>query len=478
MIEVGFSIVAFIVAIGVLVSVHEFGHFWVARRLGFKVLRFSVGFGRPLVRWRGSEGKRGSWPQRIALSDPSADASASSATEYWLSAIPLGGYVKLLDEREAPVSPEERHLAFNRRPVSHRVAVLAAGPAFNFLFAVLAYWAMFVSGVTGTKAIVGAVTPGSVAAQAGLVADAEILAVGDQETQTWNSAILAILDDMLADGRIDLLVRTRAGDARRVRLDVSGREAELTEPGALFTGLGFEPGPLIPAVTGELTPGAAAERAGFRPGDRVVSADGEPIVSWWQWVEYVRARPGETVSILVERDGGETELDLQIEAVEDGDVVIGRIGAAMDVELAQGIMAAARTDQRYGLLEALPRGLMKTWEMSELTVRMLGRMLTGDVSVRNISGPINIAAYAGDSARQGLSSFLSFLSVVSISLGILNLLPVPLLDGGQIVYQLVEFVKGSPLSERTMIVGQQFGIMLLIVLMSFAFYNDLSRMFG
>ena len=459
MTEVIFSIAAFVVTIGLLVSFHEYGHFFVARRLGFKVLRFSVGFGKPLVRWKGRP------PARVSAAGEAP--SAQEGTEYWLSSIPLGGYVKLLDEREGPVPEAERHMAFNRRPISHRIAVLVAGPGFNFLFAILAYWLMFVYGVPSLRAFVGEVTPGSVAETSGLAAYDEILTVGGQPTPTWEAATLAILDELLRDGNIDMTVEGADGASREVNLDVRGREAELTEPEALWTGLGFAPGAL-PPVTGEIVPGAPAEQAGFRPGDRLLSAGGEPIEHWGAWVEYVRARPGETVSVVVQRDGLTRTLILTIGRAEQDGQVIGRIGAGADLYV----------NQRYGLIEAVPRGIAKTWEMSALTVRMLGRMVVGDVSVRNISGPLNIAAFAGDSARAGFIAFLSFLAIVSISLGILNLLPVPLLDGGQIVYQLVELVKGSPLSERSMLYGQQIGLLLLFVLMSFAFYNDLSRIFG
>jgi regulator of sigma E protease len=485
MIEVLSAIVAFLVAIGVLVAIHEFGHFWVARRLGFKVLRFSIGFGKPLMRWRERDpAEETRIPQRIAAVQGSAEQelTAATPTEYWLSSIPLGGYVKLLDEREGPVPSEDAHRAFNRRPVPHRVAVLLAGPGFNFLFAIVAYWFMFVIGVPGIKAIVGPVIPGTVAAEAGLLADEEIVAVGDRSTATWEGAVLGILDELLADGLIDLTVRDSRGGTRLVELDVRGREAKLTEPEALFVGLGFEPGPIRPAVLGVLTEGFAAERAGLRSDDRVLELDGQPVNRFSELVEVVRDRPGKSVTVVVDRAGQELTLEMEI-----GDVAVeggvpgerrGVIGAGENADVLRAIVANASTTERYGVLAAVPKGIAKTWEMSELTIRMLGRMITGDVSVRNISGPINIASYAGDSARAGLGAFLSFLSIVSISLGILNLLPVPLLDGGQIVYQLVEAVKGSPLSERSMMFGQQFGLLLLVVLMSFAFYNDISRIFG
>jgi regulator of sigma E protease len=475
MTEIIFAVLAFIVAIGVLVSVHEYGHFWVARRLGFKVLRFSVGFGSPLLRWQGRPIK---YPVGASEAGGSDELIESAGPEYWLSSIPLGGYVKLLDEREGPVPLAEQHLAFNRRPISHRIAVLIAGPGFNFLFAIFAYWLMFVSGVPGTKAIVGTIATGSVAEQVGMMPNDEILTIGGRATPTWEAAVLAILDELLRDGLIDMTVQNGQGASRALELDVQGREAELTEPEALWIGLGFEPGPILPPVMDEISDGGTAEQAGFISGDKVLSVEGEKISSWFSWVEYVRERPGETVMVVIERNGYQRSMELTIGSAQDGDQSIGRIGAGMDADLAQTIYDQAMVEQRFGLLEALPKGVTKTWDMSVLTVRMLARMFTGDVSVRNISGPLNIATIARDSARAGFTAFLGFMAIVSISLGILNLLPVPLLDGGQIVYQLVELVKGSPVSEHAMLIGQQVGIFLMFILMSFAFYNDLTRMFG
>jgi regulator of sigma E protease len=259
---------------------------------------------------------------------------------------------------------------------------------------------------------------------------------------------------------------------------VTGREAELTAPSALFSGLGFQPGPVMPAVIAELTPGMAAEQAGLKVGDLVIEANDAKIAGWEELVDFVRKHPGETIDLTVERDGERLSVPVTVGQVDDNGQTVGRIGASRPVEFAPEVVEKLVAEQRYGVLESLPRSIEKTWEVSALTVRMLVRMVVGDVSVKNISGPITIATYAGDSAQAGLSAFLSFLAVVSISLGILNLLPIPLLDGGQIVYQVAEWLKGSPLSERALVLGHQVGVLFLIVLMSFVFYNDLSRIFS
>ena len=455
--NIGSSILAFVVAIGVLVSVHEFGHFWVARRLGFKVLRFSIGFGRPLVRWEGG---------------------APDHTEYWLSAIPLGGYVKMLDERETPVADVEHDRAFNNRPIWQRILVLLAGPAFNFLFAIVAYWAMFSTGVPGIKPVIGAVIEGSVAARAGIKPNDEIEAVGGRPVETWEGATLAIFGELLEQSRIDLKIREPSGDTRSVSLDVRGRAAELTEPSALYTGLGLRPAPVLPAIIAAITPDSAAEQAGLKAGDEVLRADDHKIADWEQWVDYIRKRPGANVTLEIRRDNETLIVPVTVGTVEEKGASVGRIGAQRLTELPAATIDRLRAEQRYGVLESLPRGIEKTWQMTSLTVRMIGHMIVGQVSLKNMSGPITIAAVAGDSAQAGFSAFLNFLAVVSISLGIINLVPVPLLDGGQVLYQVVEWIKGSPLSERALAVGQQIGVFFLIVLMSFVFYNDLTRIFG
>lgn len=449
------SVAAFLVAIGILVAVHEYGHFIVARLMGVRVLRFSIGFGRPI--WIRHGGR--------------------DRTEYCISIIPFGGYVKLLDERDCPVTLAEQHRAFNRQPVPARIAILAAGPLLNFLFAILAYWCMFVIGVPGSRPIIGEVTADSIAAQAGLTSRDEIRRVEDRPVATWEGAILAMLDELLGDGVISLEVVNERGTARRIALDTRGQEASLTEPGHLFLGLGIEPwAPELPPVIGEVITGGSAARAGLAVGDRVASADGAVIGSWPAWVEFVRQRPGQTVLVTVKRAGEMLRLSLDIERVAAEQGEIGRIGAGPSVP--EDFYERWEATERYGPVAALQQGLRRSWDMTSLTVRMVLRMITGDVSVRNISGPINIAQYAGYSASVGISPFLNFLAVVSISLGILNLLPVPMLDGGQIAYQLAEAAKGAPLSERAQIIGQQIGILFLLLLMSFAVYNDLTRLLG
>ncbi len=447
------TLISFLVAIGVLVAVHEYGHFWMARRMGIRVLRYSIGFGKVLWSRRGAD-----------------------HCEYALSAIPLGGYVKLLDEREGPVAPELLEQAYNRKPVWRRVLVLLAGPFANFLFAAVAYWILFVAGVPALKPVIGDVTADSTAATAGLRSGDEIVAVGGAPVATREDAVLAILARLMDGSPIELTVE-RDGGSRTLGLEVTGDRRALTEPGALLPRLGFDFWyPTVPTEIGKIVPGSPAARAGLAIGDRLVAVDDRPVEDFRDLVAIVQPSPGKTLRFRVERAGDTFERRIEVDAERDGDRLVGRIGVqpvpALDVP------ADMKTIERYGAFAASGRAVEKTWNMSVLTVRMIWNVATGDVSVKNLSGPINIAEYAGFSARQGILSFLSFLAVVSVSLFVLNLLPIPILDGGQVVYQLAEAVKGSPLSERTQAVGQQIGIVLLLVLMSFAFYNDLSRLFS
>lgn len=447
-------ILAFIAAISVLVAVHEFGHFWVARKLGVKVLRFSIGFGNPL--WRTHFGK--------------------DNTEFVVAALPLGGYVKMLDEREAPVEESERPRAFNNRPLWVRSAVILAGPLFNFLFAIFAFWLMFVSGVPGMKPVIGEVEPGSIAAQAGFREGDEMLTVDGRKTATWDDATLFLLDAALA--RRHSLVEVRTEDDRLQGRDIDFSSVpDALAKGGLLKNIGLSIWrPRVPAVIDLVLPDKPAELAGMQPGDRVIEVDGEPIEFWHEWVTYVRTHPGQALSVRVLRKGQPVDLKLTPETVEEAGKVVGKIGAS--VQIPANLRNDLRVTVRYGMVDAVGRSVAKTWETSALTLRTLWGMLAGRASVENISGPLSIAQYAGYSASAGLASFLKFLAIVSVSLGILNLLPVPILDGGHLLYNIIEWVQGKPLSESAQQVGQQLGIVLLLLLMSLAFYNDLSRLFG
>ncbi|MEZ5540932.1 MAG: RIP metalloprotease RseP [Pseudomonadota bacterium] len=446
------SLLAFILAIGVLVTVHEFGHFWVARRLGIKVLRFSIGFGTPL--WKRTFG---------------ADCS-----EFVVAALPLGGYVRMLDEREGEVAAEELPRAFNRQPLATRIAVVVAGPLFNFLFAILAYWLMFVAGIPGLRPVVGDVVPGSLAATAGIVAGDEIVAIQGKTTPTWENAVMALLAAGLDErDSIVLDLRSPDGAVRTLQAPLTQSE-QLLEQGGVLHNFGLEPWQL-PAVIDAVVAGEPAQQAGLLHGDRIVAADATPINGWNDWVEYVRARPGQTIAVEVRRDGAALTLQLVPRRVTEDGATHGFIGASVQLPAADQ-HATMRVVVHRGPLEAVPAALDKTWEVTTLTLRTLWKMLTGKASVENLSGPISIARYAGESAAVGLTTFLAFLGIVSVSLGVLNLLPIPVLDGGHLLYYLVELVKGSPLSEAAQLAGQKIGILLLLMLMTVAFYNDLVRL--
>jgi regulator of sigma E protease len=446
-------VAAFLVAIGILVAVHEFGHYWVAKKLGFKVLRFSIGFGKPLLM------RTGRAPDR---------------TEYCLAAIPLGGYVKLLDEREGDVAPAELHRSFTRRPVLHRIAVLVAGAAMNLLFAALLYAVLAMLGSQVIKPLVGQVRPGSPAAAAGLERGDEIVRVADHPVDDVESLQIALIRQVSEDGDVPLSIRRNGGEIP-LTLHVGEARREMTEPGRLMPGLGFDVATWSATTLVQDVPrDSAGAKAGLMVGDRLLSVDGQPVVNMTDFQSMVMSAPGRDISIEVERAGERLFKVASVAQVMEQGRAIGRLGITLQ-ESARVWPPGVLQMRRAGPIDALGVGVRKTWDMSTLTVEMLWRMLTGQVSAKNISGPISIAEFAGISASLGLTAFLGFLAIISVSLGVLNLMPVPLLDGGQIVYQLVEAVKGSPLSERAQNFGQQVGIALLVVLMSLAFYNDISR---
>jgi regulator of sigma E protease len=447
--DLAWSVGGFVIAIAVLVAFHEFGHYWVARRCGVKVLRFSIGFGRPLWTHRSSDG-----------------------VEWVIAAVPLGGYVKMLDEREQAVAPGDRPLAFNNATVGRRMAIVAAGPLFNFGLAVLLYWAVFVVGIQGYRPVLTQPLPQSAAAQAGLQRMDEIVAVDGHNVQTWTQLRTELIDRVLDRGQLRLTVKAPDGQMRETAVDLDDVRID---PEFLFDDLGLNPyQPPIPAVLDQVVPGEAADKAGFEVGDTLLSVNEQPIESWQQWADWVKAHPGEVAQVQIRRDGAVQTRTTIIGQLGGEGHVYGRFGASVanPGDLWQDLRAVSR----LGVFEAMPEAVAQTWRISSLTLRMLGRMVTGDVSVRNVSGPIQIAQAAGFSAQDGLVSFLSFMAIVSISLGVLNLLPVPVLDGGHLLYYAVEAIKGSPVSERTQEAGQRLGLTLLALLMGLAFYNDIVRL--
>lgn len=452
------QVVAFLVVIGVLVTVHEFGHFWVARRLGFKVLRFSLGFGKRLFTRIGRDG-----------------------VEYALSAIPLGGYVKLVDEREGPVAPEERASAFQGRPIWARIAVLLAGPGANFLFALLLFWALLMYGVPGLRPVLGPVTPGSIAAAGGLREGDLILAVDAKDVTTRDDAVLDMLGSVVDRGRVELSVR-RDGSTRTVTLEVPmGRRRALSEPGAFTNGLGFQFSlPHMPVIVGRVIEGGSAAAAGLKAGDQVTAVNDVPVSDFFKFKSIISDLAGNTVMLTVRRSDAPLTVPVYVRAETDptrpDGAPVGRIGMTPGGEARYP--AEVEVLQRFGPLAALGPACRELWSKSAVTAGFLWRMVAGEVSLKNMSGPIGIASYAGLSALAGPATFVGFLAVISISLGILNLLPIPILDGGQVVFQLAEAVTGGPLSVRVQAWGQQIGIVLLVLMMSIAFYNDIARHFG
>ncbi len=447
-----FTLLATVVALGLLVTIHEYGHFWVARRCGVKVLRFSIGFGSALYRWHDKRG-----------------------TEFVIAAIPLGGYVKMLDEREAPVDEVELDQAFNRKDVKQRIAIVAAGPIANFLLAIVAFWLVAVIGITTLAPVLGPVEEGSVAGRAGLVEGLEVVEVNGVKTRSWHDVNLQLIRRLGETGQMQVMAIDGPGatpQSYTLLLNDWLRGADQPDP---IAALGLSTWrPEVPPLLGEISPGGAAEAAGLRSGDLIVSIDGEPVDSWLsQVVPAIQGSPDEPLALGIERDGQPMTLTVTPQAREQNGVTTGFVGAGVaPFEWPEHMVRSID----YNPLVAIPVAAAKTWDMTVLTLDSLKKMLTGLVSAKNLSGPITIAKVAGASAKSGPESFLNFIAYLSISLGVLNLLPIPVLDGGHLVYYTAEWIRGKPLSERIQAWGLQIGLTLIVGVMLFAIYNDISRL--
>ncbi len=449
------TVLAFLIALAVLIVVHEYGHYLAAWICRVKVLRFSVGFGRPLVTWR----------------------LGADATEWVIAAIPFGGYVKMLDEREGPVEVHERARAFNRQSVGRRIFIVAAGPAFNLLFAIAVYTGLFLHGLPEARPVIAAPAAGSLAHAAGLRAGDTVRSIAGQKIETWQDLRWRVVQGALQRELLPIEVIGERQEIEYLKLDLTSYPAAEFEGDALERiGLRLYR-PALEPVFGTIVAGSPAERAGLRTGDRVRQAAGKPVATWDDLVQAVRERPEMPLRLAIERGAGER---IDVEVVPDATSVdgkrIGRIGAAPRVPALHAERILVRI--QYGPLEALVKSVEKTVDIALFSLKMLGKMLLGEVSWRHLSGPVTIADYAGQSAQMGWISYAIFLALISVSLAVLNLLPIPLLDGGHLMYYAVEIIKGSPLSERAIELGQRVGLALLLFMMAFAFYNDLNRLFS
>lgn len=450
MLSILWNLAAFIVALGVLITVHEFGHFWVARRCGVRVERFSIGFGKAL--WRRTD-KQG--------------------TEFVIALIPLGGYVKMLDERVEPVIPELRHTAFNNKTIGQRAAVIAAGPVANFLFAIFAYWLVFIIGVPGVRPVVGEITPNSIAASAQIAPGMELKAVDGIETPDWDAVRLQLVDK-IGDEQTTLSVAPFGSDSRQQKtLDLRdwAFEPDKQDPVA---SLGIQPrGAQIESVLAEVQSGSAASKAGLQAGDRIVKVDGQEITQWMTFVTLVRDNPGAPLALEIERQGTPLSLTLIPDTKPGSSKDEGFAGVVPKVI---PLPDEYKTVRQYGPFDAVVEATGKTWQLMKLTVSMLGKLITGDVKLNNLSGPISIAQGAGMSAEFGLIYYLMFLALISVNLGIINLFPLPVLDGGHLLFLAIEKLKGGPVSERVQDFSYRIGSILLVLLMGLALFNDFSRL--
>lgn len=458
MLEVIGSVWWLLVALGVLITFHEFGHYWVARRLGVKVLRFSVGFGRSLWSRMGKDG-----------------------TEYTIAALPLGGYVKMLDEREGDVAADELDMAFNRKPVGSRIAIVSAGPVFNLIFAVLAFWIMFMVGIPESRPVIGEVS--GIAAEAGIRPDDEIISLDGDRTATWSHAILGLVTHAIDRDQVNVVVEDRDGRQRELVMDLRALPDDFSEENTL-SAVGLVPWRAsIPAVIGEVSPDSPADLAGLRSGDLITMVGGETVKDW-SWLAFLvqkHGADGQAIPVVIDRFGQAQTLMITPRQEKSGmfssRLVLGITSPGPDEETRRGIERAYMI-LSHGPVAGFTAAIAETWRLAGSTLGLLKRMLTGNASVKNLSGPISIAQFANDSANSGLSSFLFFLGLISLSLGILNLLPIPVLDGGHLLYYLIELLKGSPVSDQFQTAGQYVGLVALFGLMSLAFFNDILRLVG
>ncbi|MGH1441085.1 MAG: RIP metalloprotease RseP [Cellvibrionaceae bacterium] len=448
------TVLWFLLALGILVTFHEYGHFYVARRCGVKVLRFSVGFGKPLYTWVDRHG-----------------------TEFTLAAIPLGGYVKMLDEREGEVAAEELPNAFTQKSVWQRMAIVVAGPIANFILAIVFYFVLALIGIKGLTPVIGEVEEGSLAAQAKLTANEEIVSIDEKRTPTW-SAVYERLTSKIGDtGKVDFEVRLFSGDAnsidatrvKSVELEQWLKQADQPD---LLKELGLSPyQPKTDWIIKQVVPGGAAEKAGIQVGDKLLSADGQTLHSWGDWVKYVQARPEKPIELDISREGSILTVELMPEAVKQSGSIIGKVGLGASTEWPEGMLR----EIDYSFSEAIAYGFTKTGEQALVILSFLKKLILLDVSVKNMGGTFTIAQVAGDTASAGFTYYLSFLAFFSVSLGVFNLLPIPVLDGGHLLFYVVEAIKGKPLPEKIQLVGYQIGLFIVVSVMVVAHYNDIMR---
>jgi regulator of sigma E protease len=445
------NLLSFVVALGVLVTVHEFGHFWVARKNGILVKKFSIGFGKTLVRWRDKQG-----------------------TEFVIAAIPLGGYVRMLDERVDPVLPEFSDLAFNNKTVLQRMAVIAAGPMANFIFAIFVLALMYMIGVPTLRPVVADVAPNSIAAAAQLPANHQLVAVNGEEVRDWQAVSLMLIGQIGRDAVTLTLKPLDSESQNEYQLDLTGWRFD-PDKDSIFQSLGLVPKQALPLLeVGNLSENSAAAKAGLQAGDKFIAAAGVSLKHWNDLVSIIQNNPGKAVPMLIERNGATIELDVTPESRETPDGFHqGFLGVAPKVQPLEDSMFF---DQRYGPVEAVWQGVVRTWQLVRLSFSMVEKLIFGDVSVKHLSGPISIAQGAGDSAGLGLIAFLSFLALISVNLGVVNLLPLPILDGGHLMYLVVELLTGRPVSEKAQETGFKIGAFVLLMLMGIALLNDISRL--